>query len=188
MHLTIRAKIILAFAAVLSLFAGAVGIAIWQTGRLGDEIVKLADTTARQLELAILVDRGVLQAMHGIEVYRIETEPDAASALTAKVDAELAHVDTLLDELAALAGSAEARTLLAGVEADWTAFREAEAALRPVALEKAGTRATRIHEREATPAYAAFAEASDALIDPLRIRIQHGAKGPAVVDLEAAAD
>ncbi|GMG83746.1 hypothetical protein LNKW23_29590 [Paralimibaculum aggregatum] len=188
MRLTIRAKIILAFAAVLCLLAGAVGIAIWQTGRLGDEIVRIADNTARQLELASLIDRGVLQAMHGIEVYRVEAEPGAAAALAGKVDAELAHVETLIGELASLARSTAARDLLAGFETDWAGFREAEAALRPVALEKAGARAARVHETEASPAYAAFARASDALIDPLRARLQHGAKGAAVVDLEAAAD
>jgi len=189
MRLTIRMKLLAAFGLVLLLLGVSSGLAVQNVTELRDRLVGIVDRTALMRTELLRAERAALEAVAGIRAYVGARQAGAAREAAEGVDAGFAAVEARRAALGDIVRTAEDRAMLDTFDMRIAALREAEAALRPVALEKSSEAAETLYREAAAPQAAALLGAIEALIEPVRARIAAAmTTEPDLVALEAALD
>ncbi|MEM7189128.1 MAG: MCP four helix bundle domain-containing protein, partial [Pseudomonadota bacterium] len=159
MRFTIKAKIIAGFTAMIVLIGAAAWTGISMTASMSDGLQRLVDTHARQSFLAKTILERAQAVRWNMMVYlddgRAARQPDAATKALADIKALSRKIEDLQAQLAEVAIEPQQKAL-DGFSKNWSAFLQAEEALREPALARSASVAQQILLGDGAVAFAAL--------------------------------
>ncbi len=189
MRMTIRTKLIAAFAVIFTLIGVSSWFAIRELGNIDDRIEIISSEYLPAQMLAQDFEIQSTQAMLGIRDYLAAPDSATAEAHAAELDAIYDRVEEIRAAFAEAMLTPRGREMVDAFWPAWSAFRSVEADLRAFGLENSQLIATGIMISELEPAYAALLESMDAVIEPVRERIASAdLRAAELTELEASLD
>ncbi len=134
MRLTIKTRLIAAFSVVVALMCASSVLGLEKTSELRDEIERLVNETAYQLDHSLEMNAYAARAMSLIESYLAKDSAEAAAAATLEVDEQFEAVAASADMVQQVLHTDISREMLAEFRKEWAAFLAVEEKLRALAL------------------------------------------------------
>jgi methyl-accepting chemotaxis protein len=183
MIFTIKKKLIVVFAMVITLIGVSSYVSVWKSNELRGEINHIAGHTAHNLDLSLSIQAKMSRTMSLVKSYVNQPDPDHARELTAMVDARYEVIATLTEQIAAAAQSPEASQTVAEIEGTWSTFKVTEGEVRRLALVDSEARALALQKEEGLPAFAALQSALDRAETTLESRVGDPSAGQLLREL-----
>ncbi|WP_375261702.1 MCP four helix bundle domain-containing protein [Palleronia sp.] len=171
MRMTIKTRLVAAFAMLITLLGVSSFMALHEASQLQAQFDEVADRTAVQLNDSLSMEATAARTMSLVEGYLAQSERETAAQIAGQVDQQIATVARKLESIRPLLNTGLAHGLLDDFEAQWGPFIEVEDELREFGLANSGVRAREMYYGTSAPAYLEANEKLEALIYSVRSRL-----------------
>ncbi|MCL5776519.1 methyl-accepting chemotaxis protein [Limibaculum sp. FT325] len=188
MKLSIKARLIVVFGIVMTMYGASSFLTLEQTSRVQRDVDALGDREIVKLSQALRIETAATATMQHIRDYVMTPDQAASTEAAARVDQGFAALDALVAGMEALLLAEEEQAEIARVNEALRLFRDFEDRLRPVGLANSSLQARAKSQEEGGALHATAVAESEAYLDDLGAQLSRLGRfqGAQVAGLEAA--